>query len=66
MFSRRDVWIGVALVVAIVSVYLGSLALAPSGAEFAGTDATAADFAGGAQHGPLLSLSPELESGLFA
>ncbi|MHA6523952.1 energy-coupling factor ABC transporter substrate-binding protein [Tessaracoccus sp. G1721] len=66
VFSRRDLWIGAALVVAIVAVYLGSLALAPSGAEFAGTDAAATELAGGPRYGPLLSLSPELESGLFA
>lgn len=68
MFSRRDVWIGVALVVAVMGVYLGSLALAPTGAEFLGSDAAAGDLTGGAPWlEPLFAPeSAELESGLFA
>lgn len=68
MFSRRDVWIGVALVVAVMGVYLGSLALAPTGAEFLGSDAAAGDLTGGVPWlEPLFRPgSPELESGLFA
>lgn len=68
MFSRRDVWIGVALVVAVMGVYLGSLALAPTGAEFLGSDAAAGELTGGVPWlEPLFRPgSPELESGLFA
>ena len=68
MFSRRDIWIGLALVVAIVVVYLGSLALAPTGAEFVGSDAAAGELTGGVPWlEPLFRPgSPELESGLFA
>ena len=68
MFSRRDIWIGLALVVAIVGVYLGSLALAPTGAEFVGSDAAAGELTGGAPWlEPLFRPgSGELESGLFA
>ena len=68
MFSRRDVWIGLALVVSIVGVYLGSLALAPTGAEFLGSDAAAGELTGGVPWlEPLFRPgSPELESGLFA
>ena len=68
MFSRRDVWIGLALVVSIMGVYLGSLALAPTGAEFVGSDAAAGELTGGVPWlEPLFRPgSPELESGLFA
>ena len=68
MFSRRDVWIGLALVVSIVGVYLGSLALAPTGAEFVGSDAAAGELTGGVPWlEPLFRPgSAELESGLFA
>ena len=68
MFSRRDVWIGVALVVAVMGVYLGSLALAPTGAEFLGSDAAGGDLTGGVPWlEPLFAPeSAELESGLFA
>lgn len=68
MFSRRDLWIGAALVVALIGLYLGSLALAPAGAEFVGTDAAATDLAGTTPWvEPLFSPgSSELESGLFA
>lgn len=68
MFSRRDVWIGVALCVALVTVYLGSLAMAPAGAEFVGSDAAAGDLTGGVPWlEPLFAPeSAELESGLFA
>ena len=68
MFSRRDIWIGLALVVAIVWVSLGSLALAPTGAEFLGSDSAAGELTGGVPWlEPLFRPgSPELESGLFA
>jgi len=68
VFSRRDIWIGLALVVAIVGVYLGSLALAPTGAGFLGSDAAAGELTGGVPWlEPLFRPgSPELESGLFA
>jgi len=68
VFSRRDVWIGLALVVSIVGVYLGSLALAPTGAEFVGSDAAVGELTGGVPWlEPLFRPgSGEFESGLFA
>lgn len=67
MFSRRDWWIGGALVAAIVAVYLLSLTLAPAGSDFGGTDATATGMIDAtAWAEPIFQPSGELESGLFA
>ena len=68
MFSRRDVVVGLALVAVLVGLYVGALAVAPSGAEFVGTDAAAGEMTGGVPWlEPLFRPgSAELESGLFA
>lgn len=68
MFSRRDVVVGLALVAVLVGLYVGALAVAPSGAEFVGTDAAAGELTGGVPWlEPLFRPgSAELESGLFA
>lgn len=68
---RRNDWLIAAVVIAvIVALYLASLAMAPSGAEFAGTDAAANDLLDVEPwFKPLFSpgeLGGELESGLFA
>ena len=60
--------LGKSLPYAGVLFFLGSMALAPTGAEFLGSDAAAGELTGGVPWlEPLFRPgSPELESGLFA
>ena len=69
--SKRIEWLAAAaIVVVIVVIFLVSVALAPAGAEFVGTDAAANDLvAAKPWASPLFSpgeLGGEIESGLFA
>lgn len=70
MLRKKDWLIGAALVGALILLYLVVLQMAPSGAEFVGTDAAANDLLDAEPwFEPLFSpgdLGSELESGLFA
>lgn len=70
MFRRKDFLIAAILVVLLVAIYATVVALAPSGAEFAGTDATANELLDAEPwFEPIFSpgdLGGEVESGLFA
>lgn len=70
LLSKKDWLIGLVLVVLLVAIYAAVVAMAPGGAEFAGTDATANDMLDAEPwFKPLFSpgdLGGEIESGLFA
>ncbi|MDO5676960.1 MAG: energy-coupling factor ABC transporter substrate-binding protein [Propionibacteriaceae bacterium] len=70
MLKKKDWLIAAVLVLALVIIYAVVIALAPSGAEFVGTDATANELLDAEPwFEPLFSpgdLGGELESGLFA
>lgn len=70
MFKRKDFLIAAILVVLLVAIYATVVVLAPSGAEFAGTDATANELLDAEPwFEPIFSpgnLGGEVESGLFA
>lgn len=70
MSKRSAIWTTLGIIVLIVAIYVAMLLLAPSGAEFGGTDATANDMLQAEPwFKPIFSpgdISGELESGLFA
>lgn len=70
MSKRSTILISLAIVALIVAIYIAMIVLAPSGAEFGGTDATANDMLTAEPwFEPLFApgdIGGELESGLFA